>query len=79
MVFVIGVIPELNKEIPAKVSDEEITTDLLNKLSISLLFSSEIIIKQLFASGSVNIVEFLPRLRLSKYSPIFTQPSANNC
>ena len=23
--------------------------------------------------------EYLPRLRLGKYSPIFTSPSANNC
>ena len=48
-------------------------------LPISLLFSSEIILKQLFTSGSVNIGEYLPRLRLGKYSPIFTSPSANNC
>ena len=48
-------------------------------LPISLLFSYKIILKQLFASGSVNIGEYLPRLRLGKYSPIFTSPSANNC
>ena len=36
-------------------------------LPISLLFSSIIIQKQLFASGSVNIGEYLPRLRLGKY------------
>ena len=48
-------------------------------LPISLLFSSKIILKQLFASRSVNIGEYLPRLRLGKYSPIFTSPSANNC
>ena len=46
---------------------------------ISLLFSSKIILKQLFASGSVNIGEYLPSRRLSKYSPIFISPSANNC
>ena len=34
---------------------------------------------QLFPSRSVNIVEYLPRLRLGKYSAIFTSPSANNC
>ena len=49
------------------------------RLPISLLFSSKIILKQLLASGSVNIGEYLPRLRLGKYSPIFTSPSANNC
>ena len=48
-------------------------------LPISLLFSSKIILKQLFASGSVNIGEYLLSLRLGKYSPIFTEPEANNC
>ena len=48
-------------------------------LPISLLLSSKIILKQLFAEGEVNIGEYLPRLRLGKYSPIFTSPSANNC
>ena len=37
------------------------------------------ILKQLFASGSVIIGEYSPRLRLSEYSPIITSPSANNC
>ena len=27
----------------------------------------------------VNIGEYSPRLRLGKYSPIFTSPSVNNC
>ena len=36
----------------AQVSDEEISD-----MSFSLFFNSEIILKQLFASGSVNIVE----------------------
>ena len=48
-------------------------------LPISLLFSSKIILKQLFASGSVNIGEYLLSLLLGKYSPIFTEPEANNC
>ena len=39
----------------------------------------KITLKQLFASGEVNIGEYWPRLRLSKYSPIFTSPWANNC
>ena len=37
------------------------------------------ILKQLFASGSVIIGEYSPRLRLGEYSPIITSPSANNC
>jgi hypothetical protein len=35
--------------------------------------------KQLFASGSVIIREYSPRLRLGEYSPIITEPEANNC
>jgi hypothetical protein len=37
------------------------------------------ILNQLFASGSVIIGEYSPRLRLGVYSPIITSPSANNC
>ena len=37
------------------------------------------ILKQLFASGSVIIGEYSPRIRLGEYSPIITSPSANNC
>ena len=33
----------------------------------------------LFASGSVIIGEYSPRLRLGEYSPIITSPPANNC
>ena len=36
------------------------------------------ILKQLFASGSVIIGEYSPRLRLGEYSPIITSPSVNN-
>ena len=35
------------------------------------------ILKQLFASGSVIISEYSPRLRLGEYSLIITSPSAN--
>ena len=34
--------------------------------------------KLLFAVGEVNIGEYLPRLRLGKYSPIFTSPYHSN-
>ena len=34
---------------------------------------------QLFAKGEVNIGEYLPSRRRGKYSPIFTEPEANNC
>jgi hypothetical protein len=37
------------------------------------------ILKQLFASGSVIIGEYSPRLCLGEYSPIITSPPANNC
>ena len=38
-----------------------------------------IILKHLFTSGSVNIAEYLPRLRFGKYSAILTSPPVNNC
>ena len=59
--------------------NENIRNENKLKLSFSLLFNSEIILKQLFAEGEVKIGKYLPRLRLGKYSPIFTSPSANNC
>ena len=37
------------------------------------------ILKQLFTSGSVNIVEQSPRGSRGDYSTILTSPSANNC
>ena len=37
------------------------------------------ILKQLFASVSVIIGEYSPRLRLGEYSPIITEDEANNC
>ena len=37
------------------------------------------ILKQLFASGSVIIGEYSPRRSLGEYSPIITEPEANNC
>ena len=62
----------------AKRSD--ICISCLAKFSSSFShFPLKIVLKQLFPSGSVNIAENLPRLRLSKYSAIFTLPSANNC
>ena len=36
------------------------------------------ILKQLFASGSVIIGEYSPRLRLGQYSPIITSPSTKS-
>ena len=37
------------------------------------------ILKQLFASGSVIIGEYSPRRSRGEYSPIITEPEANNC
>ena len=54
-------------------------------LCFSLLFCSpwysplKIILRQLFASGSVNIGEYSSPPRLGEYSPMFTSPSPNNC
>ena len=60
----------------AQVSDEEISEMKIN--AVFSILQLWIILKQLFPSGEVNIGEYLPRLRLGKYSPIFTSPSANN-
>ena len=62
----------------AKRSD--ICISCLAKFSSSFShFPLKIILKhELFPSCSVNIAEYLPRLRLGKYSAIFTSPSANN-
>ncbi len=43
------------------------------------IFTTEIILKQLFTSVSVIIGEYSPRLRLDEYSPIITSTSVNNC
>ena len=53
----------------------QITDKEINKIKITCVK----ILKQLFASGSVIIREYSPRLRLGEYSPIITSPSANNC
>ena len=53
----------------------QITDKEINKIKIACVK----ILKQLFASGSVIIGKYSPRLRLGEYSPIVTSPSANNC
>ena len=53
----------------------QITDKEINKFKITCVK----ILKQLFASGSVIIGEYSPRLRLGEYSPIISSPSANNC
>ena len=53
----------------------QITDKEINKIKITCVK----ILKQLFASGSVIIGEYSPRLRLGEYSPVITSPSANNC
>ena len=53
----------------------QITDKEINKIKITCVK----ILKQLFASGSVIFGKYSPRLRLGKYSPIITSPSANNC
>ena len=37
------------------------------------------LLKQLFASGSVIIGEYSPRQSRGEYSPVITEPEANNC
>ena len=49
-------------------------------LFCSLWFSPvKMMLKQLFASGSVNNGEYSPRLSLGEYSPVITLPSVDNC
>jgi hypothetical protein len=48
-------------------------------VSVSLIFTCVIIIKQFVSSGEMNNGECLPRLRFGKYSPIYTSPLVNNC
>jgi hypothetical protein len=54
-----------------EVTDKEISEIKINSVPK--------ILNQLFASGSVIIGEYSPRLRLGECSPIITSPSANNC
>jgi hypothetical protein len=62
-----------------EVSDKEISEIKMNSDQKTHKKICAKILKQLFASGSVIIGEYSPRLRLGEYSPIITSPSANNC
>ena len=61
-----------------KVTDKEISEIKINSVPKTQKTCVKIL-KQLFASGSVIIGEYSPRLRLGEYTPIITSPSANNC
>jgi hypothetical protein len=61
-----------------EVTDKEISEIKINSVPKNTKTCVKIL-KQLFASGSVIIGEYSPRLRLGEYSPIITSPSANNC
>ena len=62
----------------ATVSDDDFALKCFFFLFFEII-TCVFILKQLFASGSVIIGEYSPRLRLGEYSPIITSPSANNC
>ena len=62
----------------ASVSDDDFALKYIYFLFFEII-TCVFILKQLFASGSVIIGEYSPRLRLGEYSPIITSPSANNC
>jgi hypothetical protein len=62
----------------AQVTDKEISEIKINSVPKTQKTCVKIL-KQLFASGSMIIGEYSPRLRLGEYSPIITSPSANNC
>jgi hypothetical protein len=61
-----------------KFTDKEISEIKINSVSKNTKACVKIL-KQLFASGSGIIGDYSPRLRLGKYSPTITSPSANNC
>ena len=61
-----------------EVTDKEISEIKINSVSKTQKTCVKIL-KQLFASGSVIIGKYSPRLHLGEYSPIITSPSANNC
>jgi hypothetical protein len=61
-----------------EITDKEISEIKVNSVPKTQTTCVKIL-KQLFASGSVIIGEYSPRLRLGEYSPIITSPSANNC
>jgi hypothetical protein len=61
-----------------EVTDKEISEIKINSVPKTQKTCVKIL-KKLFASGSVIIGEYSPRLRLGEYSPIIASPSANNC
>ena len=63
----------------ASVSEDDFALKRFFFLLFFEIITCVFILKQLFASGSVIIGEYSPRLRLGEYSPIITSPSANNC
>ena len=71
----LGVLPKFRSKAFLKIHEYPSADDFEgNKISLRVN-----ILKQLFTSGSVNIVEYSPRLCLGDYSTILTSPSANNC
>ena len=63
----------------ATVSEDDFRVEMFFFFLFFEIITCVFILKQLFASGSVIIGEYSPRLRLGEYSPIITSPSANNC
>ena len=63
----------------ATVSEDDFFVEMFFFSLFFEIITCVFILKQLFASGSVIIGEYSPRLRLGEYSPIITSPSANNC
>ena len=63
----------------ATVSKDDFRVEMFFFFLFFEIITCVFILKQLFASGSVIIGEYSPRLRLGEYSPIITSPSANNC
>ena len=54
-------------------------TNKVKANAVALIITCVIILKQLFSSGSLNIVEYSPQLRPGDCSTIFISPLVNNC
>ena len=63
----------------ATISEDDFALKMLFFFSFFEIITCIFMLKQLFASGSVIIGEYSPRLRLGEYSPIITSPSTNKC
>ena len=58
------------------------TVFLINKKLLFCFYPTDLVLKQLSPSGSVNSAKYIPQLdalRLGIYPPLFTSPSGDSC